>query len=108
MKAEKERFRIQADFCKAMAHPIRLEIVDLLKSREYTVRELAETIGASQANLSQHLAVLRNQGVVQSARQGNNVVYALADRKIVDACDLIREILTEHVNRQHAVIISDR
>lgn len=100
----KERFRIQADFCKAMAHPVRLEVIDLLKERALAVNELADRVGVSQANLSQHLAVLRARGVVRSERQGNEVAYSLANRKVVDACILIREILSEQIARRQAVI----
>jgi ArsR family transcriptional regulator len=104
MTAGKERFEIQAEFCKAMAHPVRLEIIDRLKARELSVGELAEAVGVSQANLSQHLSVLRMRGVVRARREGNGVVYALANRKIVDACVLIREILTEQMDRRQAAI----
>jgi len=99
-----ERFEIQAEFCKAMAHPVRLQIIDMLKHRDVAVHDLAEEIGVSQANLSQHLAVLRAKGVVRAERRGADVVYSLANRKIVDACILIREILSEQVNHQQAVI----
>ena len=99
-----ERFEIQAEFCKAMAHPVRLQIIDLLKHRDVAVHELAEEIGVSQANLSQHLAVLRAKGVVRSDRRGADVVYSLANRKIVEACILIRAILTEQATHQQAMI----
>ena len=104
MTKDRERFRIQAEFCKAMAHPLRLELIDLLKRRDATVTELAEAVEASQANVSQHLAVLRARGVVRADRRGNEVVYSLANRKIVDACVLIRQILTEQADFQQAAI----
>ena len=104
MKKGKEWFQIQSEFCKAMAHPVRLEVIDLLKQGERSVNELAEAVGVSQANLSQHLSVLRMRGVVRARRQGNGVVYALANRKIVEACVLIREILTEQMDRRQAAI----
>ena len=104
MTKAKERFQIQAEFCKAMAHPVRLEVIDLLKHGDATVTELADAVEVSQANLSQHLAVLRARGVVRAVRCGNSIVYSLANRKIVDACVLIREILTEQVGRQQAAI----
>ena len=104
MTKDRERFRIQAEFCKAMAHPLRLELIDLLKHRDATVTEMAEAVAASQANVSQHLAVLRARGVVRADRRGNEVVYSLANRKIVDACVLIRQILTEQADFQQAAI----
>lgn len=104
MRTSREIFRIQAEFCKAMAHPVRLEIIDLLKKRGMAVHELAEALGISQSNVSQHLAILRSRGLVRAVRQGNAVVYTLENRKIVDACMLIREILVEHVELQQTAI----
>ncbi|HYS71003.1 MAG TPA: metalloregulator ArsR/SmtB family transcription factor [Thermoplasmata archaeon] len=99
-----ERFRVQAEFCKAMAHPVRLEVIEHLRAGDLAVKELADRIGVSQPNLSQHLAVLRARGVVRAVRRGHGVVYGLANRKIVDACTLIREILTEQlVERRRAI-----
>lgn len=104
MNADKERFRLQAEFCKAMAHPVRLEIIDLLKAGGQSVGQLAEIVGVSQANLSQHLSVLRNRGVVRAERDGNSVTYSLTDAKIVEACSLVREILVKQTDRRQAVI----
>ena len=105
MTKGKEWFRIQSEFCKAMAHPVRLEVIDLLKREDRTVNELAEAVGGSQANLSQHLAVLRARGVVRATRAGNGVKYSLANRKIVEACVLIRAILAEQAGERRAAII---
>lgn len=106
MNAVKERYRIQAEFCKSMAHPLRLEVIDLLRGRDLTVQEIAEEAGVRQANLSQHLAVLRNRGIVRSTRDGNNVIYTLANKKVVEACTLIREILSEQLDRQQEAMLS--
>jgi len=105
MSADKERYDMQAEFCKAMAHPVRLEIIDRLKSGDATVGILAAAIGVTQANLSQHLAVLRMRGVVRAMRNGNEVLYSLANRKIVEACGLVREILAEEAGRAQAIIV---
>ena len=104
MTRDDESFRIQADFCKAMAHPVRLRIIDLLKRRPSTVTEIVRAIRVSQANASQHLAVLRARGVVRAERRGNGVVYSLTDRRIVDACGLIREILVGQAHDRQATI----
>jgi len=105
MTTYKERFAIQADFCKAMAHPVRLEIIDRLRRHPHPVHELSAVIGVGQANLSQHLAVLRARGVVRASRRGTGVVYSLANPKIVDACSLIRQILGENLGRQAEVVV---
>jgi len=104
MTVDKERFRIQAEFCKALAHPVRLEVIDRLKHRDWAVKELAAAMGLGQPNLSQHLAALRSRGVVRAVRRGNGVVYSLENRKIVNACALVGEILAEQANRQKSVL----
>lgn len=106
MKArDKARFEIQANFCKAMAHPVRLEIIHVLKGGGRSVHEIADEVGVGQANLSQHLAILRARGVVRAERRGNGVEYSLANRKIVEACELIRSILQEQADRAQAAIV---
>ena len=92
---EYEIFKIQAEFCKGMAHPKRILILHLLKDGEKNVNELEEETGIPQPNLSQHLAFLRQQGLVKTRREGNNVYYSLADRRIAEACELIRESIKE-------------
>jgi ArsR family transcriptional regulator len=100
MNANKERFVLQAEFCKAMTHPVRLEIIERLMGRPSTVQSLSKAVGVSQSNLSQHLAVLRTHGLVRADRAGNGVVYSLANPKIVAACGLVREILMENLGRR--------
>lgn len=100
----KEVYRIQAEFCKALAHPLRLEIIDLLKSGEKTVSELMQRVGIKQAALSQHLAILRERGVVISRKEGMNTYYRLRKPEIVDACSMIRGILKDlMIERQRMV-----
>jgi DNA-binding transcriptional ArsR family regulator len=86
---------LQADLCKALAHPTRLQVLDLLSKRERSVEELARLVGTGQSNLSQHLAALRQQRLVIPRRAGMNVYYGLANPKIADACSTIREVLAE-------------
>lgn len=100
----KEVYRIQAEFCKALAHPIRLEIIDLLEKGERTVSELMSKIGTGQATLSQHLAVLRERGVVTSRKGGMNTYYSLRKPEIVDACSMIRKILRELIFERDKVV----
>lgn len=106
MIPEKRRFRFQAEFCKSLAHPVRLEIIERLRKGGRTVQELADLIGVKQANLSQHLALLRHRGVVRGSRDGVNVTYTLTNPKIGEACDLIREILGELTDAQRSVIFA--
>ncbi|MEM0457156.1 MAG: metalloregulator ArsR/SmtB family transcription factor [Nitrososphaerota archaeon] len=92
-------------FCKAMAHPTRLHILDLLKSGEKTVNELIKEVGVTQANLSQHLAILRDAGIVEARREGPNVYYRIASPKVVEICNLIKEIVLEEFKKQQKLLL---
>lgn len=97
-------YALQADLCKALAHPIRLQVLDLLSEHERSVEELARLTGAGQSNLSQHLAALRRQKLVVPRRAGMNVFYALSDPKIADACSITRELLADLVKRDQRAV----
>jgi ArsR family transcriptional regulator len=92
-----------AELCQTLASPVRLEILSLLRDGERRVSELAERTGLNQANISQHLTILRNKGIVTTRREGTNAYYSIANPKIIQACDLIREVLAEQAS-EHAEI----
>lgn len=87
--------RLHANVCKGLADPKRLLIIQALRDGERTVTELTTELALPQANVSQHLAVLREKGLVTSRREGNWVYYELSSKKIVEAMDLLREVMTE-------------
>jgi len=86
-------YGLHARILKVLANPRRLMILDQLHSGEKTVSEIVELLELPQATVSQHLAAIREQGIVTGTRRGNTVTYSLADPKIVEACDLFREFL---------------
>lgn len=86
---------LHAQVCKAIADPKRMLIITVLRDTELSVGELCDAVGASQSNVSQHLAVLRDHGVVQGRRQGTTVFYSLTSDKVVRALDLMREFMAE-------------
>jgi DNA-binding transcriptional ArsR family regulator len=77
---------------RALADPKRLCVLQSLAEGELSVRELSERVGCHVPNMSQHLAVLRNSGLVLTRRDGNAIYYRLADSRIMDACRLIQSI----------------
>lgn len=95
---------LHSDVCKTLANPKRQEILDNLRRKEMTVNELVEKTGISQANLSQHLAILRSKGIVGSRRDGVNIFYSISNTKIIKAFDLISEVLQESVKSQNETI----
>lgn len=92
-----ERYRLHADVCKVLTDPKRLMLLDALRHGDRSVGELAETIGASLPNASQHLAVLRGAGLVDGHRKGTTVLYRLAEPAIVEACDLVHAIVERRI-----------
>jgi ArsR family transcriptional regulator len=95
--ADRQLYQLHASICQTLANPKRLEIIDQLRSGEMPVTALAEALEISQANLSQHLAVMRQKGIVTTRREGLNVYYRLNNPKITQACDLMRQILLEYL-----------
>jgi ArsR family transcriptional regulator len=95
---DKEIFEMHADICKTFANPKRLEILNHLRKGEKTVGELAKLANIPQANLSQHLAMLRQRKVVTTRREGVTIYYKIANPKIIKACDLMREVLFEQIS----------
>ncbi len=93
----KRVFELHAGICRTLAHPKRLEILSLLRKGELPVGELAERMGVSLPNVSQHLAVLRDKGIVMTRRKGVNIYYQVAEPKIIQACDLMRDVLLDQL-----------
>jgi DNA-binding transcriptional ArsR family regulator len=91
--------RMQADVLKVLASPARLEILHLLAHGPLEVSRIAESIGATQPNASQHLAVLRNAGLVEADRHGREIRYALADADVIVACNVMRGVLQRRLAR---------
>jgi len=101
---EPDVFALHAEICKTFAHPKRLQILNALRSGERSVTELLQLLQIPKANLSQHLAVLRARGVVVRRRKGANVLYAVSNPKIIRACDLMREVLTEQLHQESRAV----
>ncbi|MFH1752459.1 MAG: metalloregulator ArsR/SmtB family transcription factor [archaeon] len=97
-------FVLHAELCKTLADPKRLEILYLLGSSEKSVSQLAEQLKLRQANISQHLAILRQKGVVSSRKNGTTVYYKIAFPKMVKACNLIRDVLLEQIESKQKIV----
>jgi DNA-binding transcriptional ArsR family regulator len=92
-----EIHELHARLCKAIADPKRLLIITELRGGPLTVNELALALDLSQSNTSQHLAVLRERGIVQVERDGLNSYYSLRSKKVLKAIDLLREFMAEEL-----------
>ncbi len=92
---EHKLYELHAQMCQVFTSPKRLEILNLLRNKELSVGELTKLAKIRQANLSQHLSILREKGIVKTRRQGTTIYYSLVNPKIGKAFDIIREMLLE-------------
>ncbi|HLF54465.1 MAG TPA: metalloregulator ArsR/SmtB family transcription factor [Candidatus Nanoarchaeia archaeon] len=95
----KQLYVVHAEMCKVFSNPTRLEILNLLRNGELSVTVLMKKTKLSQANVSQHLSIMKNKGVITASRRGKNINYRLTNPKIIQAFDIIREILRERLRR---------
>jgi len=100
----KEVYKIHAEICKIFSNPVRLEILNLLRDKELSVSELIEKTKLSQANISQHLSIMKSKDIVTSNRKGKNIYYKLTNPKIVVASDIIKEVLTERLTKNGNIV----
>ena len=77
---------------QAIAHPLRLKILCLVGSAELSVLEIVEAVGTSQSNVSQHLAVLRDNGILAARKEANKVFYRIGDPRVLEMIALTRRI----------------
>lgn len=90
-------YELHAAVCKALGHPARMRVLDLLREGEECVCRLAPQVGVTESNLSQLLAVLRRAGLVDSRREGHSIYYRVRDTRIFDVIDRMRDLLADQV-----------
>jgi ArsR family transcriptional regulator len=77
---------------KAIAHPLRLKILCTLADQEVSVQEIVDRVGTSQSNISQHLAILRDKGILVARKDANRVYYRVGDARTLRLIDMMREV----------------
>jgi ArsR family transcriptional regulator len=97
-------YELHAQMCKVFTSPKRLEILNLLRDKELSVGQLVKKADIRQANLSQHLSILREKGIVRTRRAGQTIYYSLSNPKIIKAFDIIREMLLERLTANDKLI----
>ena len=80
----------KASIFQALSHPTRIAILELLRDRELSARAIQEKLGVEQANLSQHLAILRSRQIVVNRKDGNQVFYSIRNPVLVEVLDIMR------------------
>lgn len=92
-------YLLQAELCRVMGHPLRIEILDLLSERDRTATELRDWLGIGKVNLSQHLSLLKRAGLIRSQQKGRESIYSLAIPEITDTCHLVRKVLAARLSQ---------
>ena len=94
-ESTKHIFKLQSEICKTLADPKRLMILHELRDSEKSVGQLVSSLELPQSNISHHLAIMRERGIVTARRDGTTIYYSLASPKIGQACDLVQEVLKD-------------
>ena len=87
-----ENIREASQAMQAMAHPLRLKILCLVGNQELSVLEIVDAVGTTQSNVSQHLAILRDHGLIEARKEANKVFYKIGDPRVLRMISLTREI----------------
>jgi len=95
----KEQIEQAARAMKAMAHPLRLKILCVLGDGAVNVQDIVDAVGTSQSNISQHLAILREKGIIRSKKRANRVYYSVGDRRTLQLIVMMREVFCAELPR---------
>jgi ArsR family transcriptional regulator len=83
-------FEAEANLLRALGHPTRLQILQILLEEDQCVKNIWERLGLSQANVSQHLTVMKHQGILKAERKGGRMCYSIKDKRAIQILDLLR------------------
>jgi len=102
-------YQLHADMCKVFSNATRLKLLDLLRDgKGHSVSELQKSTGLGQANLSQHLGIMRQRGILMHERDGRNVLYRISNPRITEAFDIIRSVLADSIKARERTLCKAR
>lgn len=99
-------YKIKSDFLKVLAHPVRLQIIESLKSKEEKAGGIVKELGIPQSSLSRHLLALREAGILKSRQQGTQIYYCIEDQGIFQVLRPIAELLRKKLKKTATVLDS--
>lgn len=105
-RLREEIIRMHAQVCSGLADTNRIMILYTLNNQESNVSDLAEMLNIPQPTVSRHLKILRERGMVDAQRNGQSVVYSVSDQRIIEALDLLREVMADNVENQASLMRS--
>lgn len=97
---DKKIYEMHAEVCKALAHPLRIEVIDLLQKGELCFSDILEQTGGLKSNLSQHISVMTGSGILKVRKESQCNYYSLSSPKVAKACSIMREVLMENIRKQ--------
>ena len=100
---DKKIFELQAGVCKALAHPLRIEVIHILQDGEKCCTDILDETDELKSNLSQHLSIMVKSGILKVRKDSRCNYYSLSSSKVAKACSLMREVLIENLKKQQAL-----
>jgi len=104
---EERIYEYHAEMCQVFSHAKRLEVINVLRDGEMTVTELADKLGLTVGNLSQHLHMMKDRHILLSRKEGNQVYYRIANLKLIRCFDMMREMLFEQLRQDAALVAAE-
>ena len=101
---EDQIYIYHAEMCQVLSHPKRLEVINVLRDGEKSVTELAQELGLTVGNLSQHLSMMKERRILLSKKEGNMVYYRISNPKLVRCFDMMREMLFDQIRQDAALL----
>jgi DNA-binding transcriptional ArsR family regulator len=103
---QNERLKLKAEVFKAMGHPLRLGVIELLQNGEKCVCEIVETVGTEISNVSKHLSVLRKAGIVADRRDGLKIMYRLTMPCALDFAKCVESVVIKRLDEQRSAMVA--
>lgn len=102
--AEDRVIKLTADFFKTLGHPVRIKILHCLEHGELCVCDLLEEIGIEQSNLSQHLGMMKKQGIIDSRKEGQKVIYRIVYTSVMDVICAAEKTLSQQIGQSQSIL----
>lgn len=99
-------FELQAEICKSLAHPLRIEVLDILKEGELCFSDILERTGGLKSNLSQHISIMVSSGILKMRKDSRCNYYRHSSSKIGRACNIMREVMVDNLEKQKKILMS--
>jgi DNA-binding transcriptional ArsR family regulator len=99
-----DMIKLQSELCKTFSNPSRMQVIKLLYKKEMQASELIKETEMSKANLSQHMAILVKNGIVNAKKDGRKICYSLSDPKIRQACSIMQDVMINAIRKKNSMV----